>query len=226
MSMDINPFHEFFVQKNDKTLWYYNCMYGNFSIVPASDRLAPTVGHVEFDPQSLGTIEETPLDDYQATIEGLCQTARKKMQEDAWWANAQGRMDGDYTLEAMAFFLFEAPGSILLRVIEAAGVLLDVTITSEATTIGKVIEDAVAGWFFSRSIKQALNLSKDWVVEIYSQTSMKVVAALPSRTVPDTAPCFKRLDQIYAFRCQVDKPKFQETFNLLKKEPAIPFMRR
>ena len=218
MSLDILPFQEFLVQKTDKTLWYYEGMYSALTIILASDRLAPTIAHVEFNPKSFSLIVTTPLDVYQATIEEQCRAATKQIQLDAWRANASGRCDEDYTLEAMLFYLF-APGGAPVKMIQAASVLLDVAYTSEPTTIGKVIEDAVAGWFYSRALKKALNLTKEWLVEICSETTMKVIAALPSRTDFYAAPCFKRLDQIYAFRSQVDMAKFAETCDFLKKKP-------
>jgi hypothetical protein len=226
MSLIIDPFQEFLVQKNDKTLWYYQGMYSIRAVIPASDRLAPTTGYVDFDPDSFSLMVQTPLDDYQAAIEEDCRVAIEQANKAAWSANASGRCDEDYTLEAIAFFLFKAPQTIVVKTIEAVGVLLDIALTDKPTTIDNVVTGVVASWFAGKLIKYAVNLDNDWVVEICSQTTLKVLGALPSRTDSDQAFCFDRRDQIYAFRARLDKPNLQVTYDYLnKKQKSVLFVK-
>ena len=195
---------EFFVQRKDKSLWYYKMpLYGVGAphATIGSDHTSRTRGgKLTFKALVLGEpTEMIPLDKYE-------QALRAKVMRPA-----TGQLGKPY--EAVAPLVYELGFYIMTfarntpagRVAGAVGLLLSAASGQSDGAQGVALGEMVT-FLWSKSLLKVANLRNQWVVELGAEGIVQTLP-LPANSSKQMSPEVRRLEKVLAFRYQVSREK-------------------
>jgi len=205
---------EYLVQTKNKQLLHCSVAFYASSVgfLMPSDYLGPTPGSTRYQGVVSEIVATTPLDQYEARI-------AKRAAWELWASTPGGRLDESSVIFDAILFVETWGGSCLIGKVLSSLSLVGNVISADATSdsVRSEVQAQVIRMLWKTLVRRFAPLDKEWVVDLVTEATGKVIGRLGSDTTLRLTPSNALLQKIQSFRYIVDRPNFTLKSNQLRE---------
>lgn len=209
---------EYLIQTASKELFYYKIAFNasRMQMTMPSDHLGTTAGGIRYSGVSFEIIKKIPLAQYENSV------AQKAMQE-RWMTNASGRItESSVIFDAILFVVTRGGSSTIAKAFSTLNLIGNITsATSTSESFKGELQDKLVNMLFEMLVRKVACLNLEWIVELLTQGTSKVIGQLASDKTRKPTPSEMLLQKIQSFHASVNSQTFYLKYSQFKLQQPV-----